>query len=1004
MKQSAAEQILQSLKEPMQEYRAIPFWSWNEKLSAQELARQIEEMKKTGVGGYFMHARSGLETDYLQKSWFDCINTGIENGQKHGLRPWAYDEEGWPSGFAGGYVTQKGDWVYARGLRMRYINNAKEAVSDNSLLGVYVIDKEKNIIVEMTHSYSPFYVDVLNKEVIAQFIAETHEKYAKQCQVGGTGLAGFFTDEPRLSEGPIPWSYILPKEFEAEYGYEIMPHLPSLYLPWGDYHAVRHDFWELVNKLFVNAYMKQQGDWCEEHGCKLTGHMMMEESLYSQMTGTGGSMPFYEFMQQPGVDSLRRNVSDPRIPKQVGSVAEQLGKRQVISESYALSGWDLNFDEMRWIASWQFVNGVNLICQHLQAYSLKGERKRDYPPSLFHQQTWYSEYYRFNNTIARLGQLLGTNKKEINVLLLHPMHSGWITYDGTNNAELAKLDEDFSNATLMLSGAHIDYHLGDETILRRHAGLKEKGCVSVGEYTYNTIVLPSCITLDEKTVEIISHLVLGGGKLICLGTKPTMCKGRLSDKVARLLTNAITVQDIKALKSEINLKNSISIKENNAECEDIHCCCVKTQFSGKVIFAVNMHRTSEHNVCIELKGEYEVSRLCLDTLKEEKLQVQHKNGVTFVQIAYRPMEAIVLSCEEGIQKAQPSKEFTEIALSNNSWQIKSVDNNALTLDMCQYSINNGPWQEKTAVIHLMKKLLDMKQECFVKQKFSFNLKCQPQQLSRLQLVIEQPDKFKGTVNGKAVTLPPLTEAFNEKVNHKDIAFYKTDILQFLHQGENIIQLECNFKQRQKVYDVLYGDNVFETELNKLTYDIELESIYLIGDFGVFSSKPFEKGQRNSIKTSGEFALDILPAQVNRGDLTSQGFAFFAGVAELEAELNITKWDKPIILNLGEVRSALTQLYVNDKLVKTFLWGEFSCDITNYINDGANKIMLKLFASNRNLLGPHHHIKGECYSVGPLSFTGRFSWAERESEAVVITPEMRKQNFWQNEYSFVTFGV
>ena len=148
---------------------------------------------------------------------------------------------------------------------------------------------------------------------------------------------------------------------------------------------MRHDFWALVNELFVHAYMEQIFHWCEAHHCRLTGHMMMEESLYSQMTGTGGVMPFYEYMHQPGVDSLRRAINDPRIPKQVGSAAEQLGKPHVLSESFAMSGWDMRFNEMQWIAGWQFVNGVNRICQHLQGYTLAGMRKRDYPPSLFYQ-------------------------------------------------------------------------------------------------------------------------------------------------------------------------------------------------------------------------------------------------------------------------------------------------------------------------------------------------------------------------------------------------------------------------------------------------------------------------------------------------------------------------------------------------------------------------------------------------------------------------------------------
>ena len=54
-------------------YRPIPFWSWNSKLDKDETIRQIEIMDKAGIGGYFMHARGGLTTEYMGEEWFDNI-------------------------------------------------------------------------------------------------------------------------------------------------------------------------------------------------------------------------------------------------------------------------------------------------------------------------------------------------------------------------------------------------------------------------------------------------------------------------------------------------------------------------------------------------------------------------------------------------------------------------------------------------------------------------------------------------------------------------------------------------------------------------------------------------------------------------------------------------------------------------------------------------------------------------------------------------------------------
>ena len=66
---------------------------------------QIREMDKAGLGGYFMHARGGLQTEYLSEEWMECIRACIDEGNKIGMGSWCYDEEGWPSGFAGGIIT-----------------------------------------------------------------------------------------------------------------------------------------------------------------------------------------------------------------------------------------------------------------------------------------------------------------------------------------------------------------------------------------------------------------------------------------------------------------------------------------------------------------------------------------------------------------------------------------------------------------------------------------------------------------------------------------------------------------------------------------------------------------------------------------------------------------------------------------------------------------------------------------------------------------------------------
>ena len=94
------ETLIQKLKtENLMSYQPVPFWSWNGALQPDELKRQIHWMRERGMGGFFMHARSGLKTEYLSEEWMDCIGACAQEAEKLGMDAWIYDENGWPSGF-----------------------------------------------------------------------------------------------------------------------------------------------------------------------------------------------------------------------------------------------------------------------------------------------------------------------------------------------------------------------------------------------------------------------------------------------------------------------------------------------------------------------------------------------------------------------------------------------------------------------------------------------------------------------------------------------------------------------------------------------------------------------------------------------------------------------------------------------------------------------------------------------------------------------------------------
>ncbi|MBQ7793890.1 MAG: hypothetical protein IJ366_05150, partial [Clostridia bacterium] len=479
-------------------YRPIPFWSWNEKLDVAETVEQIEKMDEQGIGGFFMHARGGLQTEYMGEEWFENVEASVQKCEENGMHPWAYDENGWPSGFGGGIVNGKG--VEYQQKYLRYEEGEGEGEHT-------IINKDGY---RFYYDVNPFYVDTLDAKVIKCFIDEIYQPYYDKFK---GRLDGFFTDEPQISRNGIPWSFILPEEYEKAYGENILDKLIQLFKPVGDYKDTRVKFWKLVTGLFSKNFMKQIYDWCNEHNFKFTGHLVCEETCISQLVSNGACMPHYEYFTIPGMDWLGRHNRTDFTPYQVGSVARQTGKKQVLSETFALCGHNVGHDELKWIYEFQMVRGINLLCQHLEGYSNRGIRKRDYPPAMYIQQPWWEEYKTFNDAMSRIGMLLSEGDDAVDVLVLHPQTTAWTMYDDSKEscAKIADYSEEIINQLQILERKHINFHLGDETMLERHGSVDGKQLV-IGEKKYSKIILPKHEALFDNTKKLLDEYKANGGE------------------------------------------------------------------------------------------------------------------------------------------------------------------------------------------------------------------------------------------------------------------------------------------------------------------------------------------------------------------------------------------------------------------------------------------------------------------------------------------------------------
>ena len=547
-------------------YKSFPFWSWNDELEIDELIKQIDWMHDNGIGGFFMHARGGLTTPYLGEKWFKCVEACLKRAKELDMEAYAYDENGWPSGFAGGELLKEEE---NRDTYLSYSIGKFDPdawisydISGDKLVRAEAGDNNLNIYYHISNSTA----DICDARVVKKFIKLTHEEYKKHDIYGN--LRGFFTDEPQYYRWGTPYTKVLPEYFRNNYHEEILDRLGLLFIEKEGYEDFRYKYWKAMQDLMLHSFGKQVYDWCEDNGYKLTGHYVEENSLYEQMWCCAGVMPFYEYEHIPGCDWLGRNIKADTNPKQLGSVCAQLGKKQVMSEMFACVGWDTTPLELKHIAEFLMVNGVNIICQHLLPYSEHGQRKRDYPEHYSKVNPWVDKDFKsFNDYFSMLGYHLANSKEIVNVGMLQPIRSCYLKYQRDNDRQSVKdIDDSYEEAINLLAEKHIPYHLLDETIMSKHAHVEGNKLI-VGQYAYDYVILPRLVlTMDKSTESLLHQYVNNGGKLLLLGDKPTYLEG-LSHEYDYLNTNTSLEEILSSIAFKCNedkdIRISYRLDENN---------------------------------------------------------------------------------------------------------------------------------------------------------------------------------------------------------------------------------------------------------------------------------------------------------------------------------------------------------------------------------------------------------------------------------------------------------
>ncbi len=810
------------------EFRPVVFWSVNSCLKEDELRRQLHEMKSYGLGGVIFHARAGMTTEYLSEEWFRMVGVCLEEAALLGMRVWMYDEFGWPSGFVAGKLltetkNRAGYLVYEVKDEFddkAYAVYSRDGGSVHRLRSGECAEKYHTIYLRLSDAYA----DVLNPEVTDQFIAATHEQYfARFASAFGKELVGFFTDEPQYYRYATPISGVTEREYFKEYGEDLKDGLIYLFLQDEEGYPFRVRYYNLMNRLYCENFYKKLYDWCEGHGCLLTGHSIEESLFFTQMWGGADCASSYLYEHVPAIDNLGKYSTGLISAKNVGSVSAQAGRNLIMTETFGCSSYSVTPRELRLIGDKQYVFGVDMMCQHLYNYSLAGQGKIDYPVSFGRTLPWIDGYKTLNRYFTTLGRLIASSQEEAPVAVVTPMESVYLDYlRSDENAARENVDVVYLKIAEKLRKNGIAYHFVNEKVLEK-LGSTEQGLLCVGECVYNAVLLANCREMKKNTVRLIKKFLADGGKLAVAGAHPTYEDGVCTD-FSWLKAN-VRIEDLPrpAVIGKVELDYTM-----------------RTLPGGKrFFFAVN---EKDEPSLVRLNGRF--SRIDLETMTGYASQNEFEV----------PPHGSLLAEEDADYALLP---FQALKSDTYTPEFRAADANCLTIENVRVELKNG--EVLQGYLHGVYETL-VKRGYYGKLHVSYSFESDAER--EITLIAEKQAVKCEQFNGVPIV---SFEQSAEDINFKTACLHA-------RKGKNVYEYDAELTNAAQVRSVLYTDTVPESLRNCFSYSTHMEQIYICGEFDV---------QDGALKSAGKKKAGDLTRQGMENFCGSVEYSF---VAEAEGRI------------------------------------------------------------------------------------------------------------------------
>ncbi|MCX6872728.1 MAG: glycosyl hydrolase [Verrucomicrobia bacterium] len=550
--------------------------------SKEDLEKELNHVADGGNGSFIAESRP--HNDWLGEGWYRDLGICLTAAKKHDLQLWIFDDYWFPSQMMGGRVpAQYGTKVLnaaaitvtgpmrheAEGcLGETFITVlAGKETADGSVDGTSLVDLGTSIrngklawdvpagqwkVMTFTWAFKEvtgadwkkIMVDGASSDCVEWFIKTVYQPHYDRFKDDfGKTIVGFFYDEP-YTQGD--WGSDLPK-WMAEHNIDIKKVLVAykFKLAGEEQVAGRYQFLNTFAESWGRTMYGGMSRWCREHQVISQGHFM-EHNCFDRGQNAGNVMQLMKYSDRGGIDLVihglypgQRPLGMYQTPKIASSVSHIYGKEgnDDVAFSEVYGGYDqkLTYPNMKWLADWHQVRGVNFLIPH--SFNPKAPFDDDFPPYFNNggfEPRW-PLYRVWADYTSRLSLMLTGGRHVCPVALVHVGQSYHVGKTIRPEDMTSALQDALYDCDWLPYDAWEDLSRIDGRLIR------------LRNEDYRVLVLPATEVIPWKTLAKAKEFLDAGGVVMGYGILPTLSA-----------TLGKTSADITALRSAIWGDNPMS--------------------------------------------------------------------------------------------------------------------------------------------------------------------------------------------------------------------------------------------------------------------------------------------------------------------------------------------------------------------------------------------------------------------------------------------------------------